>query len=349
METSFFDKEFDKVVSSVFCSGKTTYKYAIENFYPQIDKYYAQRKKLDEKFYKKLERDIVKGCIMPPITLALVVDDISVIKEKTTDELKQIFEKNKGNLYILDGIQRLTTLKRAYEANFDTIAESKIYFNILISDSEDRLLYRMITLNNGQKPMSARHQIEVLAYNIFDFDELSIAVQTEKARSKKRIKGSFDKDDIIKGYISYLSNSVNIDNQKIIESKMDELIAEKIIESDVTQGNQNFLDVISLIEKFISDPELLKWFKQTNNLIGFCAAISKSYDVIKKETVEDFRENIEKFESAFEEFDISKVKLGHLRRLTVEYFISKYPILKGDSFSELDVREIVSQGSLLFM
>jgi len=337
MIPSFFDKEFDKVVSSVFCSGKTTYKYAIENFFPQIDKYYAQRKKLDEKFYQKLERDIVKGCIMPPITIALVVDKIDLVKDKNTDELKIFFEENKQNLYILDGIQRLTTLKRAYDTNQETISDLKIYFNVLI------------TLNNGQKPMSARHQIEILAYNIFDFDELNISVQTEKDRSKKIIKGSFNKDDIIKGYISYLSCSVNIDNQKIIESKMDELIAEKIIESDVTQGKQTYLDVISLIEKFIEDSDLLKWFKQTNNLIGFCAAISKSFDIIKTESAKDFKDNIEKFERAFEDFDISKIKLGHLRRLTVEYFISKYSILKSDSFTDLKVKEIVSQASSLYM
>ena len=47
-----------------------------------------------------------------------------------------------------------------------------LYANLLICESMDRLLYRMITLNNGQKPMSARHQIEILAGNIFDFDHL---------------------------------------------------------------------------------------------------------------------------------------------------------------------------------
>ncbi len=57
-----FDKGYDKVVKSIFCSGKTTYEYAITNFLPQIDKYYAQRKKVDEKFYQKFpERDIVIG------------------------------------------------------------------------------------------------------------------------------------------------------------------------------------------------------------------------------------------------------------------------------------------------
>ena len=222
-----------------------------------------------------------------------------------------------------------------------------MYFNILISDSDDRLLYRMITLNNGQKPMSARHQIEVLAYNIFDFGEISLPVQTEKDRSKKVIKGSFNKDDIIKGYISYLSGSVNIDNQKIIESKMDELIAEKIIESDVTQGEFGYVNVIELIEKFVDDGTLHKWFKQTNNLIGFCAGISKSFQIIKDESLDSFRDQINNFEKAFENFDISKIKLGFLRRICVNHFISKYETLK--TFSPTELFENISSASMIFM
>ena len=339
-----FDKGFDKVVKSIFCSGKTTYEYAHNNYLPQIDKYYAQRKKVDEKFYQKLERDIVVGCVMPPITIAIVLDSIEEYIDKTKEDIVTLLEEQKANLYILDGIQRLNTLKRAYK---EEIKGFDIYINVLIADSDDRLLYRMITLNNGQKPMSARHQIEVLAHNIFDFENLPIQVQTEKARSKKRIKGSFDKDDIIKGYISYLSESVNIDNQKIIESKMDELIADKIIESTVTQTDTQYSIVIEKIEAFIEEDFLLKWFKQPNNLIGFCAGIGKSYPSIKDETKENFKEMIENFELSFQSFDISKIKLGHLRRLTVQYFISKYENMK--SLSQPEIEDSLSQASMLYM
>jgi hypothetical protein len=339
-----FDKEFDKVVKSIFCSGKTTYENAIGIFFPQIDKYYAQRKTLDEKFYQKLQRDIKSGCIMPPITIAIVVESIEEFKDKEVLEIQNLISEKKENIYILDGIQRLNTLKKAYS---EDIKDFKIYFNLLIADSDDRLLYRMITLNNGQKPMSARHQIEVLAHNIFDFDNVPLNIQTEKARSKKIIKGSFDKGDIIKGYISYLSESVNIDNQKIIESKMDELIADKIIESDVTQGNSQFYKVIEKIEIFIDDDYLLKWFKQSNNLIGYCAGIGKSYEIIEQENKESFKEMIEKFESSFQSFDISKIKLGHLRRLTVQYFISKYGNMK--PLSQYEIEDSLSQASMLYM
>ena len=341
-----FDKEYDKVVKSIFCSGKTTYENAVNNFVPQIDKYYAQRKKIDEKFYEKLERDIVNGCIMPAITIALVLteEEVTEFRNKPLEDFVALINEKKNNIYIVDGIQRLNTLKRAFKAD---IKDHKIYFNFLVSDSDDRLLYRMITLNNGQKPMSARHQIEVLAHNIFDFDDLPVPLQSEKDRSKKRIRGSFNKDDIIKGYISYLSESVNIDNQKIIESKMDELIADKIIESSVTQSESQFSKVIEKIEDLIDDDYLLKWFKQTNNLIGFCAGVGKSYSAIKMEPKEEFKSLIQNFEFAFESFDISKIKLGHLRRLTVQYFISHYPSMK--SFSKSEIADSISQATMLYM
>ncbi|TGE29238.1 hypothetical protein [Hymenobacter metallicola] len=344
MAVVLFDKEFDSVVKSVFSSGKTTYDYAVEKFFPQIDRYYAQRKAIDEKFYKKLERDIKQGCIMPPITVALVVDDIEEIKSMNNEQITRLLSEKSDSIYILDGIQRLNTLHRAYE---DGIKDFKIYFNFLISDSEDRLLYRMITLNNGQKPMSARHQIEVLAHNIFDFNDVGVGVQSEKQRSKKRVNGSFNQDDVIKGYISYLSGSINIDNQKLIESKLDELLAEKIIESSVTQEKYGFKNVITVINNLSSDEYLLKWFKQTNNMIGFCSGISKSFDAIEGEAVDDFKNNIKKFEEAFEGFDISKIKLGHLRRLTVNHFILKYAAFK--EMSTLELREQLSSVSMLYV
>ena len=339
-----FDIEFDKVVKSIYCSGKTSYEYAINAFHPQIDRYYAQRKTMDEKFYSKLERDIRTGCIMPPITIAVIVENLRDVDNFSTIEIIQFLKERKEDVYILDGIQRLNTLKRAY---IEDIKDCKLYFNLLISEKEDRLLYRMITLNNGQKPMSARHQIEVLANNIFSFDELSIQLQTEKDRSKKTIKGSFNKDDIIKAYISFMSESVNIDNQKIIESKMDELIAEKIIESSVTQSGIQFINVIEKIEEFVDDEFLLKWFKQTNNIIGFAAGIGKSYNSIFSENPSDFKIMIQKFEEAFQSFDISKIKLGHLRRLSVFYFISRYDIMK--SLSQTEIEDSLSQASMLFM
>lgn len=44
----------------------------------------------------------------------------------------------------------------------------------------------------------------------------------------------FRKADVIKAYIAFLGNLVDVDNQKIIEEKMDELIADSVLDTDIT-------------------------------------------------------------------------------------------------------------------
>jgi len=92
----------------------------------------------------------------------------------------------------------------------------------------------MITLNPSQKPMSARHQIEILAVKLLDFSNLPITVHSERENVRGQSSRGFHRADIIKAYIAFLSGLDNIENQKIIEDKMDELIAEKVLDSDIT-------------------------------------------------------------------------------------------------------------------
>ena len=193
----------------------------------------------------------------------------------------------------------------------------------------------MITLNNGQKPMSARHQVEILANNLYSFDSLLISLQSEKQSKKHRIVGAFKKADIIKSYLAFISQSINIDNQKIIESKLDELITDQIIESDIPDRNIEFSSIIELIHKFSEDQKLLDWFRISNNLIGFTAGIYKSFVIINSEEISDFKNSLENFDSAFSYLDISKIKLGLARRKSVKHFIENYDELKKETPNQL--------------
>ena len=228
MDLVIYDVIYDDVIDSYYLTASATYDYAVKNFVPLINKLEFQRNPLRKTFYKRLELDILNGCIMPNITLAIHFD--GELPERNIINSSYI-EYNLNNAFILDGIQRLTTMKRISE-NKDFPSERKIYCNIIISNSMDKLLYRMITLNNGQKPMSARHQIEILASNLFDFNNLPLLAVSEKEARKKKISDEYiNKDVIIKGYLAYISRSINIDNQKIIENKMNELIADKIMDA----------------------------------------------------------------------------------------------------------------------
>ena len=206
----------------------------------------------------------------------------------------------------------------------------------------DRLLYRMITLNNGQKPMTARHQIEILASNIFDFSTLPILAVSEKEKKQgNKTEGSMSKEVLIKGYLAYISHSVNIDNQKIIESKMNELIADQIMDSNIPQKNNEFADVIEYINLMLNEEYLNSWFKVPNNFIGFDAAMNYSFEEIKKIGADELKNSILLFEEAFSALDISKIKLGQVRRKLVQKFFENYSELS--NYEEGHLIDYISQ------
>lgn len=334
LKVTIFDKADDAVIDSVVAMGKTTYSYAIENLYPLIDRFSGQRKIQDKKFYARLERDILDHCLIPPITIAFVEPNFL---ESSIGKIAEYVSSNIHKGYILDGIQRLNTLKRASkDSKFDE--NQPLYLNVIISPSEDKLLYRMITLNNGQKPMTPRHQIEILTQELFDFSDVKMSVQTEKERSKKVIRGSFNLGDLSKAYLAFLTGSVNNENNKIIDEKMDQIIVGRIMDRQPKDEEIHFKQVIKEIDRLTEKDAIHDWFKVGNNLIGFSVGIKKSYHDVNSSTVSDFLNSIELFERAFKWINPSKVNLGKYRRELSKEFFENY-----SKYSKLDEMELGEQ------
>ncbi|TGV00683.1 hypothetical protein [Flavivirga rizhaonensis] len=331
---NIYEIDSDEVINAIVVSGSITYKEAIEKLVPLINKTEFQRKLQDKKFYEKLERDIVDGCIMPSITIAFVDKTITANSKK--EDIIKFFEKNNSKSFVLDGIQRLNTLSRVSDSK-DIDLDRKLYLNIVYSDSVDKLLYRMITLNNGQKPMTPRHQVEVMMANVFDFNELGIHVQTEKERAVKIKMNSFNKSDLVQAYLAYMANSPMVDNKKIIQDKMDELIVNKIVSAEKVEKDSTFENMIKSLAKFQKSPISLKWLKQANNLVGFAVGMKTSSKDIKDLTVEQFENSIKTFDQAFSDFNPSKIKLGKLRReLSYDYFKNYSKLKDLDSLELLE-------------
>jgi hypothetical protein len=332
MEIFSVDQDF--VIGGHFISGRVPYRYALDRFLPLIGKLDIQRDPLKTKFYSRLEEDIVRGCIMPQITVAFI--DGRAKLDNNLSAAKQFIESNIQSAFILDGIQRLNTLSRSEKHDgFDD--QRYIYVTFLIASSRDRLLYRMITLNNGQRPMSARHQIDVLADAFFDFQDLGLKLVAEKGAGRVRAPDAFKKADFVKGYIAYLSETVNIDNQKIIEEKMDELIANRIIESDLVTSDVEFTQVVEFIDRISRNPRLKDWIRVQNNFIGVCAGIKKSMTFIEGSALEEIESAIDRLEGAISSINVSKVNLGKVRREVVfKYFSSYEDVATLDEFDLLD-------------
>ena len=78
--------------------------------------------------------------------------------------------ERKNELVILDGLQRTYTLvdleqeliASGDETSLKSFYGHKIRIEVYVGINRLGILYRMLTLNTGQTPMSLRHQIEML-------------------------------------------------------------------------------------------------------------------------------------------------------------------------------------------
>ena len=142
-------KNYDSVMDSQYLTGFTNYEAAILKLYPLINRLDIQRKIQNETFYKRLEQDLLEGCVMPPLTIAFIEDaDLSQYSIATFQE----YVNNKYQKGIYSGWY--TKAKYSQKGVFDKkqlTESSRIFLNIIICSSRDSLLYRMVTLNNGQK------------------------------------------------------------------------------------------------------------------------------------------------------------------------------------------------------
>lgn len=327
----------DEVIKSTVIIGETTYGYAIEKIYPLLDRFDAQRKLIDIKFYERLEKDLLTGCIMPPITLAFVNKHLDQLD--SLQEITDFINSNIEHGYILDGIQRMNTLVRANKREDAVLnLEKPLLLNIILAKNADMLLYRMITLNNGQKPMSPRHQIEILTKEIFKFEDLDIDVQSEKDRSEKIIRGAFNLGDISKAYLAFLTNAVHNENNKIISEKMDQILVGRIFDANITNSSIQFEDVLELIDRLAKNNINKKWLKVVNNLIGFSVGIRDSFDFINSLNADRFSTMIEVFEEAFKAVNPSKVNLGKFRRELSKLWIEKIETYQ--DYSALQLTEV---------
>ncbi|WGK88068.1 hypothetical protein [Pseudomonas migulae] len=332
MTIKIFTKEYDSVIKSVVLTGETTYRFAIDNIFPLINRFSAQRKVQNPAFYDRLRNDILKGCLMPPITLALIEPQEKNFR--SVDDASEYANQSVSRGYVLDGMQRLNTLN-SIKDHEDFPDEKSLYLSVVISGNKDMLLYRMITLNNGQRPMTPRHQIEVLTEELFDFSGLEIDIQSEKDRGEKIKRGAFNLSDISKGYLAFFTNSVHNENNKIISEKMDEIIVGNIMSTAVVENGLEFQQVLELIDKFAVNEQAKTWLKTQNNLIGFCVGVKTSYEFLNDLGADEFGEYVERFDAAFKSIDAAKVNLGKYRRDLSRKLIEKAPELIG--FEELEL------------
>lgn len=205
------------------------------------NRYQRRRVKNGPAMYGLLSKDLLHLCTMPPIVLAFREQQMGLDLSLDLDEANLCEKISTNDLLILDGLQRTYTMmgietdllvgpkqKEAYLAHTIRV---EVYAGL----SHTGILYRMLTLNSGQTPMSKRHQIEILYSHFRDnkLDDIQFILQTDP--NSKIGLDQYDFDDAIEGFNSFLTtDEAPIDKYEIrvIAERLDK-IANDDYEKDI--------------------------------------------------------------------------------------------------------------------
>lgn len=130
------------------------------------NEYQRRRIRSSNTVYSLLKQDFLEGCILPPVVLAL--RDELVGPELNDQNIQSELQQRASRIVILDGLQRtysLLDLKQELDGQGPGLTEflsQTLRVEIYVGINRLGILYRMLTLNTGQSPMSLRQQIEML-------------------------------------------------------------------------------------------------------------------------------------------------------------------------------------------
>ena len=174
------------------------------------NEYQRRRVSRSSSVYSLLNDDMKKLCSIPTIVLAFTDDaqGVQLHEGMSEDELRR--HLNDDNLVILDGLQRTYTM-RDVDNDLLFSDEEKIRFRehiirieVYCGLSKTGVLYRMLTLNTGQTPMSKRHEIEILYSSYLDKDIDGISFNRQINPNAQRGIDVYDFDDAVEGFNAFL-------------------------------------------------------------------------------------------------------------------------------------------------
>ena len=216
-----------------------------------------QRKKVKSSstVYSLLRDDLKQGCIIPPIVLAL---NLRSFKNETFNQDKSIFKADIDEYFdkaiILDGLQRTNNIIDADDEISKTndiealtkYRSYKIRCEFYFGIDKIGILYRMLTLNTGQTPMSVRHQIEILYSDYLKNTTGGIQLFRETDSGSKGF-GRYSFKDIIEGFTSYLLRDyLTFDRADLLENIKS---LEKL--SKENQGADIFVNFLEIFHSFL--------------------------------------------------------------------------------------------------
>jgi len=260
--------------------------------------------------YGLLKEDLRNGCLIPSIVLALDNDNKEEFVKKGVEYnvIENGIKTYANELKILDGLQRTNILldlendlsvsngkspeqiasdKILLEAFYGRELRVEIYLNV----SRFGILYRMLTLNTGQTPMTLRHQIEILYSDYYDKENGGVTLIRDAFESNKPLKlGQYRFSDIVEGVTSFIDGSeLPLDRYDLLDYiKSVKKLSSEDNKVDIFNAFKNTYNQLlqSIIEK--SDNWQFDYDALTEENLEYFPVLSTSDDNSKKSRVSPF-------------------------------------------------------------
>lgn len=227
--------------------------------------------------YDLLRKDLIQGCVIPPIILAVTErygDDLSDIVKRVlahgatpadTTALHHFVRQaaKDSELLILDGLQRTLTIKDIIDRpdgefsdeQIKNFLQQKIRIEVYVGLSKPGILYRMLTLNTGQTPMSFRHQLEILYADYIDHGDLPDGITVVREIDEKRARGlgRYKFSDVVDMFYAFSTGTPMPYDRKALVGELREM---KFLEEyQFTQGKDDMKSLLQLFNKMVAHVE----------------------------------------------------------------------------------------------
>jgi hypothetical protein len=327
----------------------------------------------DSKAYQTLRADLRRGCILPPLVLAVsgipfpaalsktALND-PVLREEIITELEAKMNLPRPpDTYIIDGLQRTNALRQTRDDLANLVEEKtkfldrplriEIWLNIPFS----AVAYRMLLLNAGQKPMSIKHQVEILSMKLAEdlrpIPGLEILMSLSAQRRVRA--GQFTLAKLSQSFQAWLQGTPSIDVRNTV---MEQLLAESAIETLGTSlsGANADDDFKSLIGWMVEMDNAIwatesQFFGNETVLLGLSAAVGaaqrndklrdrmkRSLNTLKAAVTGGNTEvlAVQRFNDLRQGEDVRKVNVGQFTRDMVYRAFQEYFLADGSKTME---------------
>jgi hypothetical protein len=261
----------------------------------EFESFSIQRRREKHKAYDRMKKDIVDGALLPSITLAVKPERVPDLRPlHASADFDQLASRlsQPGQVNILDGLQRTYIIKDLVDEGTDLNPHQTLHLEFWLEDDINNLVYRIIVLNAGQKPMSMRHQIELLFSTLKQKleDEINgLEIYRERDQTRRRSPRKFALDRLSAAYQSYITKSPEVSRENIVAQQIVEANAMDASEEQLTSEFNSFVQLLNQYCRLDDEvcrvyperddssemPTGANWFGSDNVLQAFFAAHSQ--------------------------------------------------------------------------